>query len=169
MLKFNASEWEGVEGMAEELLRELRKPAFDAMMDGGMRFQEELKKTLTGTRSGRSYIKPASAANLKQKRRKNPTRYIASAPGEPPASPTGTLRDSMGFSRPAWRGWNLEMDVGSGLGVGGDGEENPAYARRMELGGVDSRGVKIAPRPYMAPTALRMEPILDRIFKRVIE
>lgn len=169
MLKFDSTEWEGVEGMAEELLLDLRPPAEKAMWQGGMRFQRELKKTLSGTRSGRSYVKPSSAANLKQKRRRNPTRYVASAPGEPPAAPTGTLRNSMGFSRPKWKGLILDMDVGSGLGVGADGKSNPAYARRMEFGGADSRGVKIAPRPYMAPTALRMESILNALFKRIIE
>ena len=169
MLRFDSTEWQGVDGLAEELILELRPAADRAMWAGGMRFQAELKKTLTGKRSGRSYVKPASAANLKQKRRKNPTRYTASAPGEPPASPTGNLRNSLGFSRPVWRGGTLVMEVGSGLGVGGDGKKNPAYARRLEFGGADRRGIMIEARPYMAPTALRMEPILDSLFRKIIE
>ena len=158
MLKFDSTEWQGIDGLAEELILELRPKAEHAMFDAGTRFQAELKSTLTGTRSGRTYRKPNTKAAT----------YTASAPGEPPASPSGNLRNSMGFSRPKWRGSTIEMEVGSGLGVGSDGKENPAYARRLEFGGSDSRGVMIEARPYMAPAALRMEPILDALFRKAI-
>ena len=157
MLKFDSTEWQGLDGLAEELILELRPKAEHAMFDAGSRFQAELKSTLTGTRSGRTY----------KKKDQNVT-YVASAPGEPPASPSGNLRNSMGFSRPKWRGSTIEMEVGSGLGVASDGERKPAYAQRLEFGGSDSRGVRIEARPYMAPAALRMEPILDALFRKAI-
>ena len=154
MISFTSKQWEGLEGLDLELLRELKPKATRLMFDVGTRFQAELKTKLTGKRSGRMYKKPHSQAT-----------YIASAPGEAPASPTGALRNSMGFSKPKWAGWTVSIEVGSGLGVGGEGKISPAYARRMEFGGIDSRGVRIAARPYMAPTAEKMEPILARLFE----
>ena len=178
MISVNASEWQGLEGMGEEMLREMKPKAERAMWSAGMKFQEALRKKLTGTRSGRQYHKwsgtPGSDGPL----------YTASAPGEAPASPTGNLRNAMGFSRPKWAGWTVSMEVGSGLGVGGDGKETPSYARRLEYGGSHTttktvpvkfkdgwRIVKagtvitIKARPYMAPVSLEMEPVLQRLFE----
>jgi len=159
VIRFNAGEWEGIDGMGEDMLRELRPVAEKAMTAGGIRFRSELRKTLTGTRTGREY-----------KVSKTGALHVASAPGEAPAVLFGNLRNSMGFTEPKWEGWTLAMEVGSGLGIGSDvGDPEAAvanaYARRLEYGGEDSRGVKIAARPYMGPTELRMEPILDALFR----
>ena len=125
MISMNAGDWQGLEGMGEEMLREMKPKAERLMWKAGTKFQAALKLKLSGRRSGIPY--PAS---------KRGPAHVASAPGEPPAVWHGALRDSMGFSRPKWVGWMVSMEVGSGLGVGGDGKESPAYARRLEYGGI---------------------------------
>jgi hypothetical protein len=158
VITVKSSEWQGVDGMGEEMLRDLKPKAEPLMWDAGTKFQAELKRTLSGSRSGIPY--PAS---------KRGPAHVASAAGEPPAVWTGNLRNSMGFTRPRWKGWTLEMEVGSGLGVGkvlDDTEEkNPSYARRLEYGGISFHPwpVKISARPYMRPTALKMDPVIQKM------
>ena len=156
MISMNAGEWKGLEGMGEEMLREMKPKADRLMWKGGTEFQAALKRKLTGTRSGRTYRVSRTGAL-----------HVASAPGEPPAVLFGALRNSMGFSRPTWAAWTVSMEVGSGLGVGGDGKESPAYARRLEYGGVSlhPHPIKIEARPYMAPVSLEMEPVLQKLFE----
>jgi len=159
MIRFKSSEWEGVEGLSTELLTSLRPNAEKAMLKGVTRFVNELKKTLTGKRSGRTYRVSRTGAL-----------HTASAEGEPPAVLFGNLRNSQGFSPLKWVQWILTSEVGSSLGQGSSGKGDPsrAYARRLEFGGMDSRGVYIGPRPWMEPTSVRMEPILDQIFGATI-
>jgi hypothetical protein len=144
--------------MAEEELNALKPKAVPLMWDAGTRFQAELKRKLSGKRSGRTYRSSRTGAL-----------HVASAPGEPPAVLFGALRNSMGFSRPKWRNFVLEMEVGSGLGAGQDKDDSKVrgYARRLEFGGISFHPwpVKIEARPYMAPTALKMDPILQRLFE----
>lgn len=156
MIGINASEWEGLDGMGEEELRALKPKAMSLMIAGGVRFQAELKTKLSGARSGRTY-KVSKTGKL----------HTASAPGEPPAVLTGALRNSMGYEKPKWEGWILNMDVGSGLGVKSSGEDPDAYARRLEFGGMSFHPwpIDIKARPYMAPTAEKMEPILQKLFE----
>lgn len=157
MIRFESSKWEGLDGMGEEILRELKPRAENAMMDGLVRFTAELKTTLTGPRSGRTYIVSKTGKP-----------HVASAPGEPPAVLFGHLRNSMGHSKPRWNGLTVEGEVGSGLGVSESNEQSSGYARRLEYGGADSRGVKIEKRPYMEPTVERMEPILTKLFEEQV-
>lgn len=82
-------------------------------------------------------------------------KHIASAPGESPAVLTGLLRRSITQSPVAWDGQTVSATVGT----------NVVYARRLEFGGVDRRGVRILPRPYVAPTMLVEEPMLDAILR----
>ena len=155
MISFNASEWQGLEGMGEEMLREMKPKADRLMWKAGTEFQAALKAILTGKRSGKPYVVT-----------KGGRIHIASAPGEPPALLWGNLRNSMGFSRPKWAGWTISMEVGSGLGVRATGDVNPdEYATRLEYGGYNSAGVYIARRPYMAPTEAKMEPVLQKLFE----
>lgn len=155
MIRFVTSdEWEGLDGLGEELLRELRPRAEQAVKRAAVYFEGELKKTLTGRRSGRTYRVSRTG-----------TLHVASAPGEPPAVLTGALRNSIGHSRPRWEGLAVSSEVGTGLGAGNASE---AYARRLEFGGADSRGVYIAPRPYMAPTAERVEPVIGAMWERAL-
>ena len=156
MITVNASEWDGLKGMGEEILREMKPKAERLMWNAGTKFQAALKRKLSERGAGRTY-----------KVSKTGALHVASAPGDPPAVLFGALRNSMGFSRPRWDGWTVSMEVGSGLGVGADGKESPAYARRLEYGGISFHPwpVKIAARPYMAPVSLEMEPILQKDFE----
>lgn len=165
----DTSQWEGLEGLSEELLEELLPEAINAVEDAANYFVGELKATLTGARTGRPY-----------KVSKRGPLHIASAPGEAPAVLFGALRNSIGKEdvRVVDR-VSVETNVGVGLGVvegaspGGiqPPEANvvaPNYAARLEFGGVDERGVRILPRPYMEPTRLRVEPVIDAMFADII-
>lgn len=150
----DTAKWEGLEGLSDELLEELLPDAIAVVEDAANYFVGELKTTLTGTRTGRPY-----------KVSKRGPLHIASAPGEPPAVLTGALRNSIGKEdvRVVDR-VVIETNVGTGLGVTADRDLAPNYAARLEFGGVDQRGVRILPRPYMEPTALRVTPVIDAMF-----
>lgn len=92
MIRVNDSEWEGLDGMGEEELRELRPRAERVMKRAALHFQNELKRTLTGRRSGRTYVISRTGKV-----------HVASAPGEPPAVLFGALRNSIGHRGPVWR------------------------------------------------------------------
>lgn len=100
--------------------------------------------------SGRTYRKGASRAT-----------YQASAPGEPPAKPTGLLQGSI-TSRPATRvgnRWVGEWGVGAGRNAGGLG-----YAFWLEIG-----TAKMAARPYLRPSAEQEYPKLAGRIKRLFD
>lgn len=69
--------------------------------------------------------------------------HQASAPGEYPASDTGRLANSISID---------VRDQGDTIAVGPGIASDVVYARRLEFGGTDSRGVTIEPRPYVRPT-----------------
>lgn len=152
-------EWENLDELdAEELLSELRPVAVKAMKDSLLLFERTIKLKLTGTRTGRSYRVSKTGAL-----------HVASAPGEPPARLFGNLVNSVGHSDPEWKGMTLEGEVGPGLGQkpkGGEPDPSKAYARRLEFGGTDSRGVKIEARPYMEPSVQDAEPKMQDLWKR---
>lgn len=160
-MKFEArdSGWQGLDGLGEEALAQMRGEAVAVVTAAGMYFVGELKTTLTGARSGRPY-KVSKTGPL----------HIASAPGEAPAVLFGALRNSVGME--AVRivdGVSVETFVGVGLGVTEkDNVVAENYAARLEYGGIDSRGVRILPRPYIEPTKLRVEPIIAEMFTREV-
>jgi hypothetical protein len=87
---------------------------------------KEARDSMTGAKTGRIYRVPGFKKT-----------YQASAEGEAPAIPTGGYRDSVivEFVAPSHR------RVGS----------YDKRARRLELGGMDKRGVYIGPRPHLRP------------------
>lgn len=167
MIKFAPTKWEGLDGMGEEELKKLRAPAARAVTKAGRHFANETKKTLAGQRSGEIY--PLG--------RRGRT-YQASAPGEPPASRFGKLRQSITQTDPEWDGWNVSVWVGTNL----------PYARRLEWGGLSTvphdvtvqvrpgvwrvvkagTVIKILPRPYFEPTYLREASTIDRILEEAV-
>lgn len=173
MIELKPGEWEGLDGLGEEALAQLTREGIAVVTEAAMFFEGELKTTLKGQRGGRLYrvvdgrrIEPAFVGPLRkgQARAKGPI-HQASAPGEAPAVLFGALSGSIGHT-PAKvvDGVSIESEVGVGLGVREDGEVAENYAARLEYGGVDSRGVRILPRPYIEPTRLRVEPIIAEMF-----
>jgi hypothetical protein len=161
VIDFNVGEWQNLtELSADELINELRPDAERAMKEALVRFEGIIKEALTGARSGRSY-RVSKTGRL----------HVASAPGEPPAVQFGNLRNSVGHSGPNWEGAIVSGEVGPGLGQkprGGVPDPSTSYARRLELGGVDSRGVMIEARPYMAPASVKAESVMEDIFRRAL-
>lgn len=135
----------GLEGMGEEMLSELRPWAERRVKDGAVMLEAEIKTTLSGQRTGKVY---------------QPTRtgrpHVASAPGEAPARLFGRLFNSITHDPPKWTGNEVTSEVGT----------NVEYARRLEQGGRDSRGIYIAPRPYMEPSIRKAEPKWDAMLER---
>lgn len=151
--------WDGIEGMGLAILTAMRKEAEIKVTAAGALFAGEIKRTLSGPRHGRVYYIPSQARG----RRKHPTTYTASAPGEAPAVMLGNLRNSIGFTPPVWEGWTVSVSVGPGLGLTSSGVNVGSYAKILEWGGVTSKGVRILPRPYIEPTAIRVEPQITKL------
>lgn len=151
MIKFEPdAEWTGLDGMAEREFEKLRATAEVSIDRAGLHLESAVKRTLGpegGVRTGIAY-KVSKAGPL----------HIASAPGEPPAVLFGALRQSITHSPPRWDGWIVWTEVGS----------NKVYARRLEWGGIDSRGIRILPRPYFAPTILREEEAIGNILDQAV-
>lgn len=173
MIQLQAGNWEGLEGLSDELLAEVTREGIAVVTEAAMFFEGALKTRLKGQRTGRQYrviggrrIVPALHGPRRQGS-KAPTGPIhtASAPGESPATLFGALSGSIGHTDAKLvDGVSIESMVGVGLGVQEDGEVAENYAARLEYGGVDSRGVRILARPYIEPTRLEVEPIIAEMF-----
>lgn len=147
MIKFAPGEWLGLDTMGDEELARLREPAALAVHRAALHFEGAVKKTLSGKRSGRIY-RVSRKGRLHQ----------ASAPGEPPAVMFGALRQSITSTEPVWDGWQVSCEVGTNL----------VYARRLEWGGVDRRGIRILPRPYFEPTFVKEEENINAILEEAV-
>lgn len=138
-------QWVGLDGLGEDVLAEIRPKAEAAVERTAMFFAGQVQKTLSGKRSGRAYRVGKRGV------------HIASAPGEAPAVLTGRLRQSIAWTKPTWPDQNtVQSEIGT----------NVVYARRLEYGGIDSRGVKLAARPYWAPTFLRVQESMARMMEQ---
>lgn len=115
----------------------------------------EVKKVLSGQRSGRSYKVKGTGGKAK----KSGVMYTASAPGEPPALRFGTLQKS--FKRRTYAERN-----GSGLTVHAVTESN-LQVNGYLLGELLENGTKgIAPRPFKQKTIDAALPKITQIFAR---
>jgi len=125
------TKWYGLETLSKEELVALRRPTEIAISKAALYFEGRVKKKLAAEppRTGRIYIYKGRE-------------HQASAPGEPPAPMSGKLRQSITHTDVVWNGDEASAEVGS----------NRPYARRLEFGGVDSRGIRILPRPYFSAT-----------------
>jgi len=163
MIDFSSEgKWEGLEDLSAEAFEAVVRPEMErAVKSAAMYFEGAIKLTLSGQRSGRIY---------KVRKHGGPeVQHQASAPGEAPAVLFGPLRNSIGHTDPEWsrKGGNFSVrsEVGPGLGkLETDNETAKTYSRRLEFGGIDSRGVKIEPRPYMAPTHEKVEPVIHQMW-----
>ena len=98
-------------------------------------------ETLSGSRSGRTYRVPGSRRT-----------YTASAPGEPPASRLGELRQSVKIALKT-AGRKIIGMVGTAL----------EYGKVLEFGTRDGR---IAPRPWLRISFEKAQPKVKAIFSR---
>ena len=104
----------------KEIEKALEKAKQKHIAEAALTMQGKVKEKLTGSRSGEQYRVPGTN-----------TFYTASAEGEPPASRTGRLRQSIEFSYD-----------GTGFNVG----TNLFYAKHLELG-----TSRMGPRPFIRP------------------
>ena len=146
MLEFKGGEWRNLERLAADaLLDELRPLAANAVRRVSVYLASEEKITLTGARHGRAY-----------KVSKTGAMHIASAPGEPPAVLFDNLRGSVGATEPEWDVARVTVSstVGPGIAQAPGLAVDPAraYARRLEWGGVDSRGVNCVGERFLSPS-----------------
>ena len=130
--------WKG-----ETVMASLNGTAVQNLREASIFLKGAIKETLTGNRSGRVYRVPGTKKN-----------YTASAPGEAPASRTGTLRNAISH---AVNKAKLTAVVGPRL-LGSD--PNKQYPLWLEFG-----TKKIAPRPYMVPTIQRNKGTVIQIMK----
>lgn len=139
--------WFGLEDLGKEELEALRRPVERAITKATLYYEGRVKKKLTAVpaRTGRIYIirgKP----------------HQASAPGEPPAPISGKLRQSITHTDVMWDGDNASAEVGS----------SDPKAARLEFGGVDSRGIRILPRPYFSSTWMEEEEHMQAILDQAV-
>jgi len=109
----------------KELMSNLNQSASRRMLKAANEVRTEVLKTLSGSRSGRTYTVPGTKRT-----------YTASAPGEAPAQATSDLRKSVKAS--------VE---GKGLSVLGKVKATASHALPLEFG---TR--RMAPRPFMKPS-----------------
>ena len=115
----------------------------------------EVKKVLSGQRSGRSYKVKGTGGKAK----KSGVMYTASAPGEPPALRFGTLQKS--FKRRTYAD-----KIGSNLVVHAI-TESDLQVNGYLLGDLLENGTKrIAPRPFKQKTIDAALPKITQIFAR---
>jgi hypothetical protein len=116
-------------------------------MKATLYYEGKVKKKLSATppRTGRVYIIRGRA-------------HVASAPGEAPAPITGRLRQSIGHTDVKWDGDEASAEVGS----------SDPKARILEFGGVNSRGVRLLPRPFFASTWMEEEQHMQEILDSAV-
>ncbi len=125
----------------DEVKRKIGKAAEDRMMEAVNEVRNTTLETLSGPRTGRTYLVPGTQ-----------TEYTASAPGEPPAVQLGDLRKSV-------KG-GIEK-VGKDL-VGFVGSDLPK-APWLEYG-----TTKMLPRPWLRPSfeksLVKVKEVLTRMW-----
>lgn len=115
----------------------------------------EVKKVLSGQRSGRTYKVKATGGKSK----KSGVMYTASAPGEPPAVRLGTLRQS--FKRRTYSEQNGKELIVHAI------TESDLQVNGHLLGELLENGTKkIAPRPFKQKTMIAALPKIEQIFQR---
>jgi hypothetical protein len=107
--------------------------------------QNEARRSIQkGPKSGRVY-------------KKGGVTHQASAPGQAPATDTGHLVSHVNHKQQGLRGT-----------VGIHELKQVKYARRLEFGGRDKRGVYIAPRPFLRPAYKKMQKKIAKRLARVL-
>jgi len=124
----------GIDKIVEQAIKQVETELPERARHASVALRNATLEVLRGTRTGRVYRTPRGG------------RYTASAPGEPPAPRTGTLRRSW---RPVVSGNNPAI------------ESNVQYAGYLEYG-----TSKMARRPYEEKTVDLATPHIQRIYSR---
>ena len=132
-------EWRG-----DKVIASLTGTSLDNLRFAAIFLKGAIKEKLTGNRTGRVYRVPGTK-----------TLYTASAPGEPPASRTGTLRNAITFRVNKAK---MEAFVGPRL-LGEDPKKQ--YPVWLEFG-----TKKMSPRPFMAPALEENKDTIVKIMKQ---
>ncbi len=118
----------------------------------GFAIERSAKQILSGRRTGRTYYVPGTKG----------VKYIASAPGEAPARPTGRLATSIST---AWTGGVTAHNIDTPIGGAGDEVKNPGgnvsvfksifkvvVGTNVPAGAWLELGTsRISPRPFLRP------------------
>lgn len=137
-----SAQWRG-----DLLMTRLRANAADRLSEAAIALEGGVRQRLTGNRSGRYYRVPGTKK-----------RYQASAPGEAPASRTGTLR-TRGIGRKV-DALRLEAAVGAKK-LGKSSSLPDGYPAALELG-----TKRMSPRPFLKPTFKAMRGELVQILRK---
>lgn len=136
------------------LMKKLEKMSIDVTKEvreevarGAILIQNESRRAVQkGSKTGRLY-------------KRGKKYHQASAKGESPATDSGRLVSHINF---------YIFRKGLSAKVGVTDMSDVRYARRLEFGGRDKRGVYIAPRPYIRPALRRHgKKIINRIERAV--
>ena len=122
-----------------ELMKSLDQTAPKRMMEATNEVRNKVLETLSGGRSGRTYLVPGTRRS-----------YTASAPGQPPATATSELRQSVKSS--------IE---GKGRSVLGKVKAEAKHALPLEFGTKN-----MAARPFMKPSFDKSLDAIRRILTR---
>lgn len=138
--------WDDIENDVRDRVRQAVRECKIRTQKSAVRASNELRNSalfvLRGKRSGRTYRVPYTKST-----------YTASAPGEPPAVRTGTLRHSWGI-----------CTVGDGNGQFTIGiYTDVPYASLLEQG-----TSRMAPRPFRSRVIARATPKINNIFSDLI-
>jgi len=126
-----------------ELMKSLDQTAPKRMMEATNELRNTVLETLSGNRSGRTYLVPGTRKS-----------YTASAPGQPPATATSDLRQSVKSS--------VE---GKGRSVLGKVKAEAKHALPLEFGHRQG-GKHVAARPFMKPSFDKSLDAIRRILTR---
>ncbi|MCL6597945.1 MAG: hypothetical protein K6T81_04325 [Alicyclobacillus macrosporangiidus] len=136
---------EAGERVVQEVTQEMLARAYPASNE----LRNAAMYVLRGQRSGRVYRVPGTKRT-----------YTASAPGEPPAVRTGTLRAS-------WQTWPKSERNGDATVIKPAIESVVPYNKYLDPHFGDGREpTKILPRPYVDPIRERAMPKIARIYRR---
>lgn len=140
-----------------------------AVERGALMFEAEIKRVLTGQRTGRWYKVPGtlrSSLKTRKTRRGRGRMYRASAPGEPPAVRFGQLRNAI-VHEPAKLYAAAGALIVSAL-VGVRKGYPRAIAEKLEVGGRNSNDTRFYARPYIRPARDRVEPKIEVLWNRLL-
>jgi len=146
ILTFRFSGLQDATKALEKVKEDLENNMQEILLGGGQLIRgEAIRSIQSGAKSGKTY------------KRYNPTRtHKASAPGEAPASDTGTLASSI----------SIDVDVERNAVVGkiiayADDGSGDNYAKHLEFGTQN-----MSARPFMQPALRKSRRKINQIFKR---